>query len=356
MCALGLNTVIFSTHVLMGFAFASSQAPVGVHSNGQPEVLDVMGRATIVYKPAGLQLEKDEKVPAIFVLHGSDETAADFLNKGFNEVAEKKGFLVVYPEMKTPGGSDWDYKSDIPYFKALINRLQENDYRMNSSQAFVCGHSAGGTMSLFLQNEVNLFTAAGAVESAPGHLAYWDMAKPGHATMIIWNHADPVLAQYAPEGDESLYYNLTVSTLRRHGSKMFTIDPLPTSETIISAELKHYPKDTAPVLKMLAFKSHPGTHDWADTSWSTFNATDELVKFFLPTYQGRISGTISSSVTRVPGKLEPEKLKAWFDALRNASMATICLASLLMISFQMCKRRSGIYDTPEFREPLISIV
>eukprot|EP00746_Dinoflagellata_sp_MGD_P067531 gnl/MRDRNA2_/MRDRNA2_278783_c0_seq1.p1 gnl/MRDRNA2_/MRDRNA2_278783_c0~~gnl/MRDRNA2_/MRDRNA2_278783_c0_seq1.p1 ORF type:complete len:234 (+),score=39.40 gnl/MRDRNA2_/MRDRNA2_278783_c0_seq1:61-702(+) len=213
-------------------------------------------------------------------------------------------------------------------------------------------------MSLYLQNEVDLFSAAGAVEAAPGDLLHWDMAKPGHPTMIIWNHADPVLQEYAPEGQEALYYNMTISTLRRHGSKMFTLEPLPTSNTIIAADMKHYPKDAAPILKMLSFRSHPGTHDWAFTSWSTFNATDELVKFFLPTYTGRPEGSraMMPGIERIPGNPEPGKLKAWFHSLRTVSIATICIASLLVIFFPMCRRRSGIYSATEFREPFISVV
>lgn len=75
-------------------------------------------------------------------------------------------------------------------------------------------------MSLFLQNEVDVFKAAGAVESAVGNLDKWDMSRRGIPTMIVWNHADPVLEEYAPTGGEPAYYNLTIQTLRRGGSQV----------------------------------------------------------------------------------------------------------------------------------------
>eukprot|EP00746_Dinoflagellata_sp_MGD_P144024 gnl/MRDRNA2_/MRDRNA2_76789_c1_seq2.p1 gnl/MRDRNA2_/MRDRNA2_76789_c1~~gnl/MRDRNA2_/MRDRNA2_76789_c1_seq2.p1 ORF type:complete len:560 (-),score=74.15 gnl/MRDRNA2_/MRDRNA2_76789_c1_seq2:233-1687(-) len=182
--------------------------------------------------------------------------------------------------MKVPRSDSWGYKDDIPYISALVRHLQDNDYGLDETQVFACGHSAGGTFALFLQNELDIFRACAAVSSAVGRLHLWNMSKRGHPAMIIWNHADPILEQYSPAGGEPAYYNLTVSTLRRHGSKLFVSWPLPTSKRIVDAKLLEYPEDTAPQLSVLSFKSNPGTHDWADLSWCTFSATAELLRFF----------------------------------------------------------------------------
>lgn len=274
-----LALVVLRVLVLMGNAFASSLHLLGINSGGQHEQLTIMGRTAYVYKPSVMMAESSRKRAAIFVLHGSGSEPADMFNKGFDELAEVHSFLVVYPGMKIPRGDSWGYSEDILYFSALVHRLQ--DYGLDAARAFVCGHSAGGTMALFLQNEVDLFSGAGAVEAAVGHLQEWDMSKRGHRTMVIWNHADPVLEKFAPPGGEPAYYNLTVSTLRRHGSITFTSQTLPDSKKIISANLLHYPEDSAPQLLMLNFNSDPGTHNWADKSWCTFSAAEELVKFFL---------------------------------------------------------------------------
>jgi poly(3-hydroxybutyrate) depolymerase len=176
---------------------------------------------------------------------------------------------------------EWGYGKDISFFTALVERLQEKDYNVDAARAFVCGHSAGGTMALFLQNQVDVFCAAGAVESAVGHLEEWDMTRRGRPTMVIWNHADPVLEEYAPPGGEPAYYELTVSTLRRNGSRAPVSESLPTSKGVTSAEILHFPEDGAPKLDILHFHSSPGSHDWQDESWCSFSATEQLVKFFL---------------------------------------------------------------------------
>jgi poly(3-hydroxybutyrate) depolymerase len=289
---------------------------------------------------------------AIFVLHGSGRFAVDMFSKGFDNLANVHGFLVIYPEMKKAGSIEWGYPDDIPFFTELIHRLQKKDYMLDPKRAFICGHSAGGSMSLFMQNEVDLFRAAGAVEAAVGHLWQWDFSKRGHPTMIVWNHADPVLTEYAPYHDEPAYYDMTVSTLRRHGSKAFIQEYLPTSKRIVSAELRHYPRDTAPQLRMLSFSSDPGTHSWANTTWATFSATEELVKFFLEVDQyGDVLGRLPTSAAMWfgPDKTTPNKQAAWHwqvspkTATKLGSAATWALAlaasyiSISTIFIKMCK-------------------
>jgi poly(3-hydroxybutyrate) depolymerase len=245
------------------------------------EPLTVLGRTAYIYKPQLMLADKYRRAAAIFVLHGSMGVATDMFSTGFETLAEAHRFLVVYPEMKVPRAAEWGYKDDIPYFTALVHRLvSRHDFRLDAARVFVCGHSAGGSFSLYLQNQVDLFSGAAAVEAAVDKLEDWDMTRRGTRTLVVWNHADPELAKYAPAGGEPAYYNLTVETLRRHGSKYYTPKQLPTSRTIPQADLLQYPQDASPHLAMLSFKSNPGTHAWADTTWCTFNATKEVVNFF----------------------------------------------------------------------------
>jgi poly(3-hydroxybutyrate) depolymerase len=275
------------------------------------------------------------KMPGIFVLHGSEAVAADMFNKGFEALAEKHGFLVVYPQMKIPDGYEWGYQEDFPYFFALLDRLYE-DYGLDPNQTFVCGHSAGGSMALFLQNEVKHFSKGAAVEADVGRLHLWKMWKTGHPSMVIWNHADPEL-NYVPAGGELHYFNRTVKTLRRHGTKDFTIaKSLPTSPTIVSAQYLLYPTEGrwfmgpdlgSPELRILNFKSNPGTHAWADKSWATFDATEELVKFFLE----------GSRTIHPRGELHPGKASATAaTAVLAAVLATIILGLFLPVCVRRC--------------------
>mmetsp|Transcript_56584 Transcript_56584/g.156624 ORF Transcript_56584/g.156624 Transcript_56584/m.156624 type:complete len:264 (+) Transcript_56584:1-792(+) len=238
-------------------------------------IVKVMNRSAHLYVPA--TATPGEGVAAVFVLHGSFSKPEDMFDLGFEPLADVHGFLVVYPEMSVPRSAEWGYTSDLPYFTALVNRLYQ-DCTLDLARVFVCGHSAGGTMALFLQNEAGLFAAAGAVEAGVGHLDEWSMEKRGSRTMLVWNHADPVLAEY---GGERLYKQ-TLATLRRRGSlQPASTEPLHTFPPVVSAELWRYPEDGSPKLHVLSWRSVPGTHDWPQVPSMTFDGAQQLVAFFL---------------------------------------------------------------------------
>lgn len=247
----------------------------------QHQQVTVLDRVAYVYRPTALRAQTEGRVAAVLVLHGSGGVAADMFEKGF-EAFTNAPFLVVYPEMLHPRGTTWGYKDDVPFFSALVQRLQDDDFRADPARTFICGHSAGGSMALFLLNEVDHFVAGGAVEAAVGHLDSWNMSRRGHPAMIIWNHRDPVLRAYAPEKKEAKYFDLTISTLRRHGSSAFALEWLPSSWFIQYAAIRKYAEDDSPCMWMLHFQSRwPfGTHNWPDKPWCSFSATEELLKFF----------------------------------------------------------------------------
>eukprot|EP00929_Paragymnodinium_shiwhaense_P057937 TRINITY_DN2901_c0_g3_i1.p1 TRINITY_DN2901_c0_g3~~TRINITY_DN2901_c0_g3_i1.p1 ORF type:complete len:296 (+),score=36.34 TRINITY_DN2901_c0_g3_i1:118-1005(+) len=259
--------------------FEMRWAAMGSDSPSRHQAVSIMGRNAYVYKPS--TLFATGPVPAIFVLHGSAADAASMFEVGFEEFADVHNFLVVYPEMQVPKSAEWAYHDDIPYLDALSKHLQEN-FGLDGSRAYVCGHSAGGSMSLFLQNEADTFSAAAAVEAAPGQLHKWNMTRTGHRTMIIWNHADPVLLEYAPERNETQYYNMAVDVLRRHGSRTPAAAlPLSTNPQTLAAEIRKYEEDASPELVMLGWRSSPGTHTWPKAAEFSFDAAHILTTFFL---------------------------------------------------------------------------
>lgn len=204
------------------------------------------------------------------------------LDLGFQELATQQGFHAVFPEMLRPESSEWGYADDLEYFAAVARTLRA-DFAVPSDKIFVCGHSAGGTMVTFLLNEAQEFAAGGVVEAAVGHLDAWNMTKRGTRAMVIWNHADPVLTEYAPGRDEMAYYNLTVATLRRGAStEPDEVRPLPTGRTVVEAEIRVFSDaPAAPELQVLSWRSNPGKHDWALPKWTQdLDATAALVDFF----------------------------------------------------------------------------
>jgi poly(3-hydroxybutyrate) depolymerase len=254
----------------------------------------------------------NRSLPGVFALYGSAEGPVDMYNRGFDEaLATRLQVMIVFPEMQVPAGDDWGYTSDIPFFRALGDRLRESEIGLDGSQAFVTGFSAGGAMAMFLQNEVDTFQAAASVEAAPGYFGNqpgpWHMSNPGHRSMIVWNHADPELSgcfnlnpswpacRNGAAGDMA-NWNATIATLRRNGSQQPSATKrLPLVGQSASAELKYgktlfaelveFRQDTAPELRFVSWRSDPGKHSWASSSNNGFDATELVMNFFLETAQ-----------------------------------------------------------------------
>jgi poly(3-hydroxybutyrate) depolymerase len=204
----------------------------------------------------------------VVVLHGSDDTALNIAKTtDMEEVARQTtGFLAVFPEMAAgPGGDSWGFAdpSEIAFFHALVEHI-DSEYALRRDQVYVCGHSNGGTMALFLQNNMpDVFSGAAAVEGGIGHLEDWDEESDGRPTMLVWNHNDAVLAEY---GGEQLFQD-TVSKLRRHNNTeawpAFTLPLTSGTSEILFAEKNiwsHIPR--APLLHVISWESKDPTHKW----------------------------------------------------------------------------------------------
>jgi len=229
----------------------------------------VSGRTVWVYAPPTLE---EASRQAVFVLHGSFDTPEGIAEASrFHEVAARAspGFLVVYPEMAEPGSASWGFDApwEDAFFRGVVDLLVQNFY-VDRNEVYVAGHSAGGTMSLFLQNNMpEVFKASAAVESGVGHLNLWNNASSGQPTLVVWNHNDPVLAQF---GGEELFQQ-TVTHLRRHHEPAawpHQILPLPSGfGGVVEAERriwKAYSMKNQPRLSVVSWKSETPTHKWVN--------------------------------------------------------------------------------------------
>lgn len=124
-------------------------------------------RPFIVHLPKG---EAKENLPVVLVLHGGGGNAENMRSMtGMNEVADKHGFLAVYPEgfgsplmdrMRTWNAGDCcgpavkKQSDDVGYIGAVIDRLIV-DYKIDSSRVYATGHSNGAMMSYRLACELS---------------------------------------------------------------------------------------------------------------------------------------------------------------------------------------------------------
>ena len=87
--------------------------------------------------------------PLVLNFHGGTITAGlQETITGMNEVAEKKGFLVAYPNAVD---RDWTVSNDhnISFVEALLDELAA-DYSVDSQRVYATGASQGGIMSFML--------------------------------------------------------------------------------------------------------------------------------------------------------------------------------------------------------------
>lgn len=116
-------------------------------------------RSYFLHLPKGY--EPSRRYPLLFVLHGGMGSGALIAERtGFNELADREGFIVVYPN-----GTGWSDLSmltwnaghccfyardekvdDVGFISALLDKIQQN-YRVDSEQIFATGFSNGGMLA-----------------------------------------------------------------------------------------------------------------------------------------------------------------------------------------------------------------
>jgi len=169
----------------------------------------------------------------------------------------------------------------VKFFRDVSNLLTRQ-YYVARDQVFAVGHSSGGSMALFLQNHLpDVFRGVASVEAGLPANQVW--TGNGRPTMVVWNHNDPVLAEY---GGEQLY-NDTLSMLRRRdptGAGPSSVEPLSTSGGVVWAELLTWPaQGSNPLTSVVSWKSSAPTHAWLNPTHikgTTLDASKMVWQFF----------------------------------------------------------------------------
>jgi len=146
-------------------------------------VHDGLERRYLLHVPAALDASRP--VPLVLALHGGGGTGARMVQLtggGFNTLADREGFIVVYPDgiekhwNDGRAGVSWrshrEGVDDVGFIAALIARLT-GEWPVDARRVYVTGASNGGKMAIRLGCELTKMIAAIApvISSMPAALA-----------------------------------------------------------------------------------------------------------------------------------------------------------------------------------------
>lgn len=179
------------------------------------------GRAYRTYVPASAQ---EGATGIVMMLHGCTQTPEDFARgTGMNALADKDGFIVIYPEQSRGANAQtcWNWFSPNdqrrdrgePQILAEIARRAQADYGIAPDRTFVAGLSAGGAMAVIMGRLYpDIFAGVGVHSGLP----FGSANNVASAFAVMGGSAAPVPQERIPDSPRTIVF---------HGSKDSTVHP-----------------------------------------------------------------------------------------------------------------------------------
>ncbi len=157
---------LFALLLLPG-AFALFEAAAFHLHNRDNGVLVSSGRRYTYLLHVPRRLDAARPVPLVISLHGAGGWGVQQKEaSGWNELADREGFIVVYPTAAGNDGPNVWQKNDVRFISELLDRL-EAEYPIDRNRVYVNGLSNGGGMSFVLSCAMaDRIAAAGMVAAA----------------------------------------------------------------------------------------------------------------------------------------------------------------------------------------------
>jgi polyhydroxybutyrate depolymerase len=265
-------------------------------------IFDGLKRTYLIHLPSS---GFNHQPPVVFVLHGgggSGEKMIKLTNGGFNKLADKKGFIVVYPDGFENNWNDGRSMSEANYvtFKnniddtgfisALIDELIKK-YNADAKRVFVTGMSNGAMMSYRLGCELSGKIAAIAPVAGNIPANFINHCKPSNpvSVLAINGDADPLMPYNGGEVTGPFGKRKFGRVLSANESVLLWVKNNCCSPEPIITDLKDKDPDDCTLVQKQQFKN--GGHTWpggyqylgkwivGNTS-RDMNATEVIWEFF----------------------------------------------------------------------------
>jgi poly(hydroxyalkanoate) depolymerase family esterase len=192
------------------------------------------GRHAVLHVPSGL--DRETAAPLVCMLHGCTQDAAGFAAATrMNQVADRHGFVVVYPEQTAKENQQrcWNWfapghqargAGEPSSIAAIVGDLPgpAGEQRIDRGRVFVAGLSAGGAMAAVLGATHPELFAAVAVHSG---LAYRSAESVGSAFAAMSRGA----------GGAAVSRALPLPTMVVHGDADRTVNPVNAEHVLTQA-------------------------------------------------------------------------------------------------------------------------
>ncbi|WP_266077981.1 extracellular catalytic domain type 1 short-chain-length polyhydroxyalkanoate depolymerase [Haladaptatus caseinilyticus] len=183
--------------------------------------------------------------PLVVMLHGCTQDADEFrVETGMNEVADREGFVVIYPDQYNARNSEqcwnWFYDSNTTRENGeaavIAGMTQEtiDAHDLDEERVYVAGLSAGGAMVPNLLAEYADIFAAGGIHSA---LEY-DAADSASGATVAMDYGGPDPYEKGIDAYDAMeYYGITsrLPTIVFHGTADRTVAPINGDQATIQA-------------------------------------------------------------------------------------------------------------------------
>ncbi|MGB5369638.1 MAG: PHB depolymerase family esterase, partial [Flavobacteriaceae bacterium] len=201
--------ILLSLIILMNMDSAVTKADINPENSIQdliPQSLTWQERERTYWLHFPPKAKMNNPLPILFHLHGGGGTGkgtSRLTYQRFNEIADREGLIVVYPDAIAHNWNDGRSESikpenvgvdDVGFIIEIINRLK-NNYNIDSSRIFTTGMSNGGFMSSrLLCDRADVFRG-GAILTASISVDYISNCNPQKpvAVLLMNGTEDPIV-------------------------------------------------------------------------------------------------------------------------------------------------------------------